>query len=89
MANLYADNILGQGKQQKSPPVEVKSMKSKKNRAKKAEYDAEFGVIPAFKYEKTLKNKDNTDFKSHTDVQGSWTGTPYDGGEPVQDADDL
>ena len=83
MANLYADNILGQGKQQKSPPVEVKSMKSKKNRAKKAEYDAEFGVIPAFKNEKTLKNK------SHTDVQGSWTGTPYDGGEPVQDADDL
>ncbi len=51
-------------------------MKSKKNRAKKAEYDAEFGVIPAFKNEKTLKNKDNTDFKSHTDVQGSWTGTP-------------
>ena len=65
-------------------------MKAKKSRAKmNAEYDAEFGVIPAFKKEKSLKNKDLEVFKSHADVQGSWTGTPYDGGEPVQDADDL
>lgn len=65
-------------------------MKAKKSRAKRnTEYDAEFGVIPAFKKEKSLKNKDLEVFKSHADVQGSWTGTPYDGGEPVQDADDL
>lgn len=65
-------------------------MKAKKSRAKRnAEYDAEFGVIPAFKKEKSLKDKDLEVFKSHADVQGSWTGTPYDGGEPVQDADDL
>lgn len=25
----------------------------------------------------------------HSDVLGSYTGTPRDGGEPVQDADDL
>ena len=65
-------------------------MKAKKSRAKRnAEYDAEFGVIPAFKKEKSLKNKDLEVFKSHADVQGSWTGTTYDGGEPVHDADDL
>ena len=65
-------------------------MKAKKSRAKRnTEYDAGFGVIPAFKKEKSLKDKDLEVFKSHTDVQGSWTGTPYDGGEPVQDADDL
>lgn len=65
-------------------------MKAKKSRAKRnAEYDAEFGVIPALKKEKSLKDKDLEVFKSHADVQGSWTGTPYDGGEPVQDADDL
>lgn len=26
---------------------------------------------------------------SNTDVLGSWTGTPSDGDQPVQDADDL
>lgn len=25
----------------------------------------------------------------HSDVQGSYTGVPEDGGHPVQDADDL
>ncbi len=65
-------------------------MKSKKNRAAgNAAYDAEFGVIPAFKKKKTTKNTELPDFKSHTDIEGSWTGTPYDGGKPVQDADDL
>ena len=65
-------------------------MKSKKNRAaRNTEYDAEFGVIPAFKNKKTAKNTELTDFKSHTDIEGSWTGTPYDGGKPIQDADDL
>lgn len=29
------------------------------------------------------------DFKSATDVNGSYTGVPLDGGRPVQDADDL
>ena len=65
-------------------------MKIKKNRAKRdTAYDAEFGVIPAFKKEKSTKNTELTDFKSHTDIEGSWTGTPYDGGKPIQDADDL
>ena len=27
--------------------------------------------------------------ESNSDVLGSYTGTPKDGGEPVQDADDL
>lgn len=27
--------------------------------------------------------------KIHNDVLGSYTGTPYDGEEPEQDADDL
>ncbi len=27
--------------------------------------------------------------KDSSDVDGSYTGTPHDGGEPVQDADDL
>ena len=45
-------------------------MKAKKSRAKRnTEYDAEFGVIPAFKKEKPLKDKDLEVFKSHTDVQ--------------------
>lgn len=65
-------------------------MKSKKNRAKAlSEFDAEFGVIPAIKKKKTDDGRKLTDFKSHTDITGSWTGTPYDGGEPIQDADDL
>ena len=29
------------------------------------------------------------DFKSETDVYGSYTGVPLDGGQPIQDADDL
>ena len=27
--------------------------------------------------------------ESHSDVLGSYTGTPADGGQPQQDADDL
>lgn len=30
-----------------------------------------------------------TDEKIYSDVNGSYTGMPLDGGEPVQDADDL
>ena len=29
------------------------------------------------------------DLKSATDINGSYTGVPLDGGRPVQDADDL
>lgn len=29
------------------------------------------------------------ELKSATDVNGSYTGVPLDGGRPVQDADDL
>ena len=32
---------------------------------------------------------DLNDEDIHTDVLGSYTGTPYDGVSPVQDADDL
>ena len=31
----------------------------------------------------------NSREKIHSDVQGSYTGVPEDGGRPVQDADDL
>ena len=65
-------------------------MKIKKNRAKSAPASAAaLGGSPAFKKGKSTKNTELTDFKSHTDIEGSWTGTPYDGGKPVQDADDL
>ncbi len=36
---------------------------------------------------KTGRRDRNNDILS--DVQGSYTGCPVDGGEPVQDADDL
>ncbi|MFR1433800.1 MAG: hypothetical protein ACLSS9_00885 [Acutalibacteraceae bacterium] len=35
----------------------------------------------------TLRRQGRGEIRS--DVQGSWTGTPEDGGVPVQDADDL
>ena len=36
-----------------------------------------------------LGTADLMDKKAHADVLGSYTGTPADGGQPVQDADDL
>ncbi len=56
-----------------------------------------------FSFQKDKKNKaqwhfdGKTERKSfelnndaiHNDVLGSYTGTPYDGDEPIQDADDL
>lgn len=43
------------------------------------------------KKEKQAKKRQNTApaFESDSDVLGSYTGTPKDGGKPVQDADDL
>ncbi len=49
------------------------------------------------KTEKTINNKvnevinayKNLDQSIQSDVNGSYTGVPLDGGEPVQDADDL
>ncbi|MGN0572646.1 MAG: hypothetical protein ACI4IX_01785 [Acutalibacteraceae bacterium] len=56
-----------------------------------------------FRFQKTKKPKSQWHFDGkdephgyevndeeiHTDVLGSYTGTPYDGIRPVQDADDL
>ncbi len=39
------------------------------------------------KTERKSYELDNT--RIHNDVLGSYTGTPYDNEEPVQDADDL
>ena len=39
--------------------------------------------------EKALKTASKRGFCSHDDPLGSYTGTPEDGGRPVQDADDL
>ena len=43
------------------------------------------------KKEKQAKKRQNAvpAFESDSDVLGSYTGTPKDGGKPVQDADDL
>lgn len=40
------------------------------------------------KHTQERKQKDN-EFMSKEDVFGSYTGTPLDGGQPQQDADDL
>ena len=37
----------------------------------------------------TKRALDALDFKSNTDVLGSYTGNPKQGEKPVQDADDL
>ncbi len=35
------------------------------------------------------KFKDESKFKDSFDPNGSYTGSPMDGGKPIQDADDL
>lgn len=42
-----------------------------------------------FKKSDTEKGYDLNDADIHTDVLGSYTGTPYNGIEPEQDVDDL
>ncbi|MBQ4604047.1 MAG: hypothetical protein IJB16_05530 [Clostridia bacterium] len=42
-----------------------------------------------FPKEKNPRGYDLNDDDIPTDVLGSYTGTPYDGLRPVQDADDL
>lgn len=55
-------------------------MKKKNNREKERDQARESAVSVDF----TGGSK-----ALHSDVQGSWTGNPLDGDEPVQDADDL
>ncbi len=38
---------------------------------------------------KTQKEYDLPEFKSETDIYGSYTGTPLYGEQPIQDVDDL
>lgn len=54
--------------------------KKKKNNRLTAENKAK-RVIEAFRETSQCENS--------TDVLGSWTGNPKDGGQPIQDADDL
>ena len=42
-----------------------------------------------FTNEKTNRGYELNDEEIHTDVLGSYTGTPYDDLRPIQDADDL
>ncbi|MBQ8764264.1 MAG: hypothetical protein IJZ07_09200 [Clostridia bacterium] len=42
-----------------------------------------------FSNEKNNRGYDLNDEDIHTDVLGSYTGTPYDDTRPIQDADDL
>lgn len=42
-----------------------------------------------FKRSKSERGYELNDPDIHTDVLGSYTGTPYDGVQPVQDVDDL
>ncbi len=41
------------------------------------------------KLDELSENLNCKDENVHSDVNGSYTGVPEDGGEPVQDADDL
>ena len=50
--------------------------------------------MKTYRLKKRIDLKKLTDFAesakaSHTDIDGSYTGTPAGGGSPVQDADDL
>lgn len=51
-----------------------------KNSAEKNDNNKVEEVIDAYK---------NLDKNIKSDVNGSYTGVPLDGGEPIQDADDL
>jgi hypothetical protein len=39
--------------------------------------------------ESEFRGYDNSDREIISDVLGSYTGTPFDGARPIQDADDL
>lgn len=57
------------------------NLQKKKNVKNKAQWHFEKG--------KPAEGYDLNDPDIHTDVLGSYTGTPYDGVQPVQDVDDL
>lgn len=44
---------------------------------------------PADRLPGIRRGEELPEFKSGTDVYGSYTGTPLYGGQPIQDADDL
>ena len=52
---------------------------------KKKEYKAQW----KFSEDRIKRGYDIDDEEIHTDVLGSYTGTPYDDSRPIQDADDL
>ncbi len=52
---------------------------------KKKEYKAQWN----FAEERINRGYDIDEDEIHTDVLGSYTGTPYDDSRPIQDADDL
>ena len=52
---------------------------------KKKEYKAQWN----FSEDRIKRGYDIDDEDIHTDVLGSYTGTPYDDSRPIQDADDL
>ncbi len=47
------------------------------------------GMTPKRKKHSVPETLAEQSLDSNSDVLGSYTGTPKDGGEPVQDADDL